>query len=529
MSNPGEEYNSTLLGFAEVMVNRPQLYNASQLLEEEKNTNPSFFDEEAYLNPSSSGALWILSKSPLDATIDNLSLHQFTLYLIHVFREADSGWKNETGEVPEIFRRTIGTFDKILEKVHPVMNDRYKTVVELYNIVSLMQYIYMSFIPYDSQQHSCCSDVNRFAEKLLNIFDYYKPMIINKKFTELIHRRLIFFLNFIHCLSVLFRTSDDTNGRAEVTVGDFVKEVAIVTKCPLEFFSSFEFAVEPSEFCKVQLINCKKSVMIKSVKVFFTNILEPYIESKTHKKGTMTFGDCMQRIFQLNKLRSTINEEAFFKQIVNDLQQRFLERFNELRSRNESFTSDEIEHIIYIVISALIFMNKKDTAIDFMTVKEVLTIISFILNKLHQGEIIPVIDADTSDFLKKELDHLTFNFEKELKGIYYIYADLCWIYFIIFLSRGKYKKCTLTKFRKVLFKLSMDRFNFIKSPDDIQADRDKWIATLTRFESGEDFSRKFNEGECPVCILKTDNFAIFGCGHGVCFRCLDSMEETGTE
>ena len=98
---------------------------------------------------------------------------------------------------------------------------------------------------------------------------------------------------------------------------------------------------------------------------------------------------------------------------------------------------------------------------------------------------------------------------------------------IIILSRGEYKKHV--KKGEFEMKISMDRYNFIKSPDDIQTERDRWIATLTRFKSGADFSRKFNEGECPVCIVKTDSFAIFGCGHGVCFPCLDGLEDTGNE
>ena len=234
MSNPGEDHNHTR--FAEVMVMRPQLYNASQLLEEEKNTNPSFFDEGAYPNPCSTEVPWILSRSPLDANIDNLSLHELTLYLIHVFREADSGWKNETGEVPEIFRRTISTFEKILPEGAPVLNSRYKTVVDLYNILSLMQFIYMSFTPFDTQQHSCYRKLTRFAKRIHNISLYYLPLFKNKKFTELIIRRSIVLQDIVSFFTRIFSTITDTVDRLETAFWNLPRGGSYC--CP-HFYSCF--------------------------------------------------------------------------------------------------------------------------------------------------------------------------------------------------------------------------------------------------------------------------------------------------
>ena len=526
MGHQGEEHNSTFIGFAEVMVNRPQLYNASRLLEEEKNTNPSFFDEGAYPNPSSTGAPWILSRSLLDANIDNLSLHQLIIYLIHVFREADSGWKNETAEVPQIFSRLIGTFNKIMNKVYALKNDRYKTVVKLYNIFSLMYFIYLSFIPCDTQPHSCHTEVHSFIVNLFYFAVYCKNKYeMNDDGFLLIDRRVSDIILSVTSFNTVFRTSDDAVGGSEMSIKDLPDGAFIVPFVFQSIFSVFEFVEESSELCNYLVEYEIPGMNIKtSSENFFADIIEPYIESTTQQTGTMTSEESMRKLLELKPSSSgtKYDQQVILIAIMSDLQQRFHARSNELRSRNELFNSDEVKYVFYMVISGLHFITNNEN-IEFASVIETVLILSKVLDNLHLAEIIPVINADTAVVLQHEMEELTKKFAIE-NNSYLKFTGLYWIPRMIFVSRGGYKRCTYTGKGKLIEKYYMKFHYFIKSVDDIKGNRDAWIATLTRFKSGADFSSQFNEGECPVCIEKTDNFAIFACGHGVCFRCLDALE-----
>ena len=517
MSHQGEE--SSFIGFTEVMVNKPQLYKASQLLDEEKNTNPSFFDDEAYQNLSSSGAPWTLSRSPLDANIDNLSLHQFTIYLIHVFREADAGWKNETGEVPVIFKRMICIFNKILDQAQRLKDGRHKIVVELYNIISLMQFIYMSFTPCDSQKHTCREEVHRFVSKLRHIDRHYERMNDRKKFTILISRRLHCFENFVLMFFKMYDVSIDADGRSVLAIRDIPNRENIVPVIYLNLLTQFEFVEHPSAICNLHVVQNTIRGNIINAQDFFTNIVTPYIGSTSRGNRMMTSNESLRKLHQLkpSNLRKERSGAVLVMSVVN-FQLRIFERTNDLRSRNESFTSDEVKYIFYFAIRALHFIVTSETDIHLDTIKETVTILSTVLNQLCSAKFIGIIDFDTAYVLKLAIDDLSDKYGAEFRKIAYTsHRVLYWIPCIILMCQGGYKKYTLTNNRMLLCKISMELCDFIRSSDDIKADRNRWIETLTRFESGADFCRKYNEGECPVCILETDHFAIFGCGHGGLF------------
>ena len=214
--------------------------------------------------------------------------------------------------------------------------------------------------------------------------------------------------------------------------------------------------------------------------------------------------------------------------LVRDFERRFLKRLSKLRSKNELFTSNEVKYIFFFAIRTLILINNCFTQLEAATIDNIFTILSEILNNLLSfGEIIPVIDINIAGLLATTINELKWKInEKTGDNVSSQYIDLSSIPTLICTILGGYKSCEYSS--EAHRCEALGRYDTAKYTDDFQSQR-KWLSTLTRIKSGAEFSRQFNEGECPVCFDKTDNFAISACGHGVCFICLDYLEEFGVE
>ena len=389
----------------------------------------------------------------------------------------------------------------------------------------------MSFTPGDSQQHTCREEVHRFVSKLRHIERHYERMNDRKKFTILISRRVHYFENFVLMFFKIYDVSIDADGRSVLAIRDIPNRENIVPVIFLYLFTQFEFVEHPSSFCNIHFVQNIIPGNNINAKDFFTNIVRPYIGSTSRGNRMMTSNESMRKLHQLksSNLRKERPGAVLVMSVVN-FQLRIFERTNDLRSRNESFTSDEVKYIFYFVIRALHFIVTSETDIRLDTIKETVTILSTVLNQFRLAKFIGIIDFDTAYVLKLAIDDLTEKFGTEFQNISYTsHKKMYWIPFIILMCQEGCKKFTLTNNRILLCKISMELCDFIRSSDDIKADHNRWIEKLTRFKSGADFNNKYNESECPVCILETDHFAIFGCGHGVCFRCLEATVDNDIE